>query len=254
MSKANHAIAVHTRSRRQLRPRGCFILLLLATGLLILIWAVFPQLLPRFLNWGRYEPQVIIYCTHASEEYLGQSRSTGQAGGVVSVGQSLADDLERLGIDAVFADTLHDYPSYDDAYQRSRETITQLAAQYPEVEVYIDLHRDSVIPGLNNTVNSNGVDYATMVLVVGTDQEAAHPNWEQNYSFALQVTATANTLVEGIMREPLTYSWHYNQDIAPKAILVELGNTANSEQEAKNSAAVLAQTIATILKQENDDK
>ncbi|MDO4553335.1 MAG: stage II sporulation protein P, partial [Bacillota bacterium] len=96
---------------------------------------------------GGGTPRVLIYHTHATESYQpvseGNFHSTGEAGTVREVGAVLAAELEARGI-AVFHDkTLHDNPSYNQSYSRSMETLQSLLAQYPSVEIIIDLHRDA---------------------------------------------------------------------------------------------------------------
>ncbi len=192
-------------------------------------------------------PQVVIYCTHASEEYAGQTRITGEAGGVIEVARTLSQEFEKNGIGTIFIDTLHDSPSYNDSYARSLETVTALAEEYPDIEIYIDVHRDSALAGVSTTLNHEGASYAKMLLIVGSDENLPHPNWEQNYAFAQTLTATCNELVEGIMRDPRVYSGRYNQHVGNKAILVEVGSTDNTEEEAKRSIAVLAQAIIKCM-------
>lgn len=192
-------------------------------------------------------PQVVIYCTHAGEGYAGETRVNGKAGGVMTVAATLRDAFEAAGIGVILDETLHDSPSYDAAYDSSLNSLTVIAAEYPEIEVYIDVHRDSSIAGISTQLVTEDSSYAKMMLVVGTDENLPHPDWQQNYQFAQAVTAAADALQPGIMREPRVYSGRYNQHIAPKAILVEIGSTDNTLEEAERSAALLAQAVISCL-------
>ena len=51
----------------------------------------------------------------AGEEYQGETRVNGQAGGVMRAAASLVEALENRGVGVVFDETLHDSPSYDNA-------------------------------------------------------------------------------------------------------------------------------------------
>lgn len=197
------------------------------------------------------EPQVAIYCSHAGEGYAGETRVNGAAGGVTLAAQSLAAAFESQGVGVVLDLTLHDSPSYDDSYARSQETAEAIAAQYPQIEVYIDVHRDSSIAGVSTRLTNELGSFAKMLLVVGSDENLPHPNWRENYRFAQAVTEAANRRQSGIMREPRVYSGRYNQHIAAKAILVEIGSTDNTLAEAQRSAEILAGAVLDCLDQDS---
>lgn len=191
-------------------------------------------------------PQAIIYCTHTSEEYQDGKRVNGQAGGVLEAARTLAESLEGLGIRVLLDETLHDI-SYNDSYSSSLNKLSELKQAYPEIELLIDVHRDSSIPGVNYTLRNDSGAYAKMMLIIGSDENLPHPNWQQNRAFAQQVQAAADQLQSGIMREARIYNGRYNQHLGSKAILVEIGSTDNTLEEAKRSAQVLAEAIANCL-------
>ena len=191
-------------------------------------------------------PLAVVYCTHTSEEYQGQSRQKGVAGGVLEAARALAETLEKQGVEVILDETVHDY-DYDEAYDHSLAALEKIKADHPEIRLFIDVHRDSAIAGISTTLNAEGEDYAKMLLIVGSDERLPHPDWEDNRDFARQVAAAANDILPGVMREPRVYSGRYNQHIGDRALLVEIGSTDNSVEEAKRSAAVLARAIAESL-------
>lgn len=190
--------------------------------------------------------RAVVYCTHTSEEYSGQSRRKGVPGGVLEAARELARALEEQGLEVIFDETVHDF-DYDAAYSHSLSALEEIVAQYPDTRLFIDVHRDSAIAGISTSLRADGVDYAKMLLIVGSDENLPHENWQANYAFAKQVAAETERLLPGLMREPRVYSGRYNQHIGDRALLVEIGSTDNSEEEAKRSAAVLARAIAASL-------
>lgn len=190
--------------------------------------------------------QAVIYCTHTSEEYLGQTRQKGVAGGVLSVAMVLAASLEAQGIGVILDETVHD-GDYNASYAHSLDTLTGIAAEYPDVRLYIDVHRDSAVDGVSTSLTQDGVSFARMLLIVGSDEQLPHPNWELNYAFAQAVSAAANQRLPGIMQEPRVYGGRYNQHMGDRAILVEIGSTDNYQEEAERSAWILAEAIASCL-------
>ena len=190
--------------------------------------------------------RAVVYCTHTSEEYRGQSRRKGVPGGVLEAARELARALEEQGLEVIFDETVHDF-DYDAAYSHSLSALEEIVAQYPDTRLFIDVHRDSAIAGISTSLRADGLDYAKMLLIVGSDENLPHENWQANYAFAKQVAAETERLLPGLMREPRVYSGRYNQHIGDRALLVEIGSTDNSEEEAKRSAAVLARAIAASL-------
>lgn len=191
-------------------------------------------------------PLAVVYCTHTSEEYRGQSRQKGVAGGVLEAARALAEALEEQGVEVILDETVHDR-DYDEAYAHSLAALEKIKADHPETRLFIDVHRDSAIAGISTTLSSGGEDYAKMLLIVGSDERLPHPDWEANRDFARQVATAANEILPGVMREPRVYSGRYNQHIGDRALLVEIGSTDNSVEEARRSAAVLARAIAASL-------
>ena len=191
-------------------------------------------------------PQAVVYCTHTSEEYQGQSRQKGVAGGVLTVARTLAAALEEQGVGVILDESVHD-TDYDSAYEHSLASLEAVAAEHPDIRLYIDVHRDSALAGISTTLNAEGESYARMLLIVGSNERLPHPDWQQNYQFAQTLAAATNKLLPGVMREPRLYSGRYNQHIGPQAILVEIGSTDNTVEEAQRSAQVLAQAIAACI-------
>ncbi len=185
----------------------------------------------------------VIYCTHASEEYAGETRVNGEPGGVMDVAAALAEGLESYGVTVIFDQQLHDCPSYDDAYTSSLASLTSICEEYPEAELLIDVHRDSAIPGVDTTLTQGDKSYARMMFVVGTNEKLEHPDWETNYAFVKDVCAELEQLVPGITREERVYSGRYNQHMGKHAILVEFGTNENEKEEAIASAEVLAEAL-----------
>lgn len=98
-------------------------------------------------------PRVLIVHTHTSEAYTPEPGweyessdplRTGDAEhSVVRLGTRVAELLNAHGIETLHDTALNDYPSYNGAYERMRQTIEGYLAQYPSIEMVLDLHRDA---------------------------------------------------------------------------------------------------------------
>ena len=220
-----------------------------------------PALLTQPLNWelAADAPTVLILHSHGSESYA----PTGEYAEVspyhtlendhnmISVGEYIAQRLEAAGISVLHDTALHDQPSYNAAYNNSRESIRQYLEEYPSIELVLDLHRDSIEDAAGNqvvqTVFAGDQTLAPLMLVVGTDYSGLeHPQWRENLSLALKLQTQLEGLCPGICRNINLRTQRFNQDLSPGALLIEVGSSGNSRQEALRSAGVLAEAILSL--------
>lgn len=218
----------------------------------------FAALYAKPLPWaGR--PKVLLYSTHSTESYTpgqepytpsGEYRTLEKEQNMLSVGAYLKEQLEALGIEVIIDPSIHDSPSYNDAYTHARKGIAKLLQENPDVNLVLDLHRDAVQTksGQLRTAVAGKPDCAKIMLVLGTDASGrSHPNWQENLSVALKLDGILETLQPGITRPLTLRAQRFNQDLAPGALLIEIGATGNTRQEALRAAQILAQAVAVMV-------
>ena len=219
------------------------------------------DLLTQPLNWDLTQdgPAVLIVHSHGSESYaptgeyaeISPYHTLESDYNMLSVGQYVARLLEAEGITVLHDTTLHDQPSYNDSYNNSRASIREYLAQYPSIRLVLDLHRDSIEDANGNqvvqTVFAGDQTLAPLMLVVGTDYGGwIHPQWRENLSLALKLQTQLEGLCPGICRKLNLRSQRFNQDLSTGALLIEVGSSGNSRQEALRSAKVLADAIISL--------
>lgn len=198
------------------------------------------------------KPQVIIYHTHSSESYQPYKESNfhreEETGTVREVGSAMAAELNELGVAVVHDKTVHDRPSYNESYTRSLETVTALLRQYPTAEIVIDLHRDAAAYTGNKgeTININGETVAKYKLVIGRSND----NYSSLMSFAKAVNAEAEGLYPGFSGRILEKEYRYNEYIANRYLLLEVGNNQNDIEHAKATGKYFAHVLAALLEDE----
>ncbi len=207
-------------------------------------------------------PQVLIVHTHGSEAYTmppgeeyvpsGECRTTDCAYNVVRVGDELARTLEDAGLTVLHDTTLHDYPEYSGAYNRSLETVEAYMEQYPSISFVLDVHRDAIAgnDGSMYKVVSNvaGMNAAQMSLVIGTDGGGLeHPQWRENLKLAAALQQRLADNYPTLMRPVTVRNSRYNQHVTAGSLLVEMGAAGNSLDEALLSARLLGKTLAEML-------
>ena len=208
------------------------------------------------------QPQVLIVHTHTTEGYLTYDagfynpadveRTQNHAKNVCAAGESIAKTLRAAGIATLHDTTVHDYPKYTGAYSRSEQTVKAAMAKYPSVKVVLDVHRDAMISNdkhIKPTATVNGQKAAQMMIIAGVVSTDAlpHPNWEQNFRFAVRLQQALATTYPDLMRPLCLVASRYNQHLANGYLLVEIGTDVNTVSEAVYSGEMLGKTLAELL-------
>lgn len=217
---------------------------------------------PSTLDFSSDEPTILIVHTHASESYNPEAGEAYETAGafrtldtdysVIQVGKALAETLRSYGLGVVHDATINDYPSYNDSYANSLSRIEAWKKQYPSLQMVIDLHRDAAEDEQGNavalTAQVNGEDCAQLMLVVGTDQGGLyHPNWQENLANALKLQSVLEGMYPGLCRSLNLRTERFNQHETPGSILVEVGCTGNTLTQAKRSAVLLGEALASMI-------
>ena len=225
-------------------------------------WAVDTlSLLQEPLQWNLISdaPTVLILHTHGSESYEKQDdyretapyRTLDERFNMVSVGDRVAELLEAGGIHVIHDRTIHDYPSYNDAYDHARSAIQNYLAENPQIVLVLDLHRDASEDADGNQISYgvtiNGESTANLMLVMGSDTwSLPYPNWEENLALAVKLQAQLEQTYPGLCRPVKLVDSRYNQDLCSGGLLVEVGTAANTHQEALRAAEFLAEGILAL--------
>ena len=208
-------------------------------------------------------PQILILHTHGSEAYTptagtdvvwsGNLRTTDSRYNVVKVGDEMADVFSEAGISVLHDRTLYDYPSYNEAYDRSLAAIESYLAQYPSLRFILDVHRDAIEDSQGNqykvvsTIDGVGTA-AQLTLVVGSDGSGLpHPNWMENLKLAVALQEDLLTSYPTLMRPILLRNSRYNQHATTGSLLVEVGAAGNSPEEAALAGRLFAERMVEVL-------
>jgi len=185
--------------------------------------------------------RIAIYHTHSDESYLPSAgtESEREGGGIFRVGYALSSSLVQAGfvVDQSFA--LHD-PHDINAYYRSRRTLFKLLQDNPAAA--FDVHRDAA-PAEAYFTHITGVESARVMIVVGRQ----NPNMSANLAFAKQIKEKADQIYPGLIRGIFMGRGSYNQDLSPRALLLEIGTQRLSEQLAQNAAHCFGDVIAAMF-------
>lgn len=207
-------------------------------------------------------PQVLIVHTHgceaytmpAGEEYEASDdhRTLDESMNVVRVGDEIARVLEDAGIGVLHDRTLHDYPSYSGAYNRSLETVERYRAEHPSIVYIFDVHRDAVADAQGNQYKllcAEEPNAAQLEFVIGSNGGGlSHDNWRDNLRLACAVQETLLSDYPTLMRPIIVRNSRYNQQVTTGSLLIEVGTAGNSLAEALSAARLFAQGFAETVK------
>ena len=205
--------------------------------------------------------QILIIHTHSSEAYTqagldryepsDRGRTEDTQFNVVRIGDELTEIFSEYGLGVIHDRAIYDYPSYTGSYNRSGAAVEQYLDSYPSISIVLDIHRDAL--------GSEGVVYKTMaeeegsvasqiMLLCGTDASGLeHPGWRQNLGLALYMQNAVVQSHPTLMRPVQLVRERYNQHLSPGSIIVEVGSSGNTLQEALAAVRLFGHAVGPEL-------
>lgn len=205
-------------------------------------------------------PQILIYHTHSQETFV-DSDPTRAETTIMGVGECLTRILrDQYGFNVIHHLGQYDLESRDYAYTEAAKGLEAVLAEYPSIEVVIDLHRDAVPEDTKLVTTIQGKEVAKFMFFNGLSYTRAmgeltslpNPYVQDNLSFAFQMNLAAQEYYPDITRKIYLKGYRYNMNYRAKSLLVELGAQTNTVEEAMNACEPLAHVIAMVLKGETD--
>lgn len=203
---------------------------------------------------------VLIVHTHTTESYapensdiaVDNSRNVDEEKNVIAVGDVMTSVLQEKGIEVIHDKTIHDYPSYQGAYNRSLNTVKNRIEENTSIAAVLDIHRDAIIKPDGTRVklatDINGESCAQIMVVCGTNGSGlTHPDWKKNLHFGIKLTETADKMSPGLMRPINLREERFNQHMTDNSLIIEVGTNGNTLTEAKNGAKYFAEAVADVI-------
>lgn len=202
-------------------------------------------------------PLVLIMHTHTTESYEPyirdfydssfSSRTTDLEKSVAAVGGKIAEQLKAAGIGVIHDETVHDYPQYTGAYDRSAKTVEEYLKKYPSIKIVIDVHRDAIEEDSVRyapAVEIDGKSAAQVMIICGCTNV---PQYRYNLRVAARLQSAMETDWPGLTRPILFDERNYNQEMTHGSFLIEMGSSANSLDEALYSGELVGKSLAGVI-------
>lgn len=205
--------------------------------------------------------QILIIHTHSSEAYTpagldryeasDTNRTEDAEHNIIRVGDELAALWQEAGLRVLHDRGVYDYPSYTGSYGRSGAAVEQILAENPGIAVVIDMHRDALGSGdavYKIMAEEEGAVASQLMLLVGTDESGLeHPNWRSNLALALYLQRAATEKYPSLMRPVDLVPQRYNQHLTGGSLILEVGSSGNTLQEALAAVRLFAAATAPAL-------
>lgn len=190
---------------------------------------------------GKTKPTVAVYVTHSDESYVPSDGTESKEGngGIYDVAEAFVEKLKSHGFNVVFSKNNHN-PHDVNAYNRSRKTAASLLKENP-VAIF-DIHRDAV-PAEQYETNVKGKEATRIKLVIGR----TNPNSKTNLEYAKKIKAVMDKQKPGLSNGIFLGKGDYNQDLSPRAILIEVGTHKNDKESAIAGVEQFADVVPTVL-------
>ena len=217
---------------------------------------------PLELSIDKSKPAVLIFHSHTSEGYemiernwYAQNytaRSNDENLNIVRVGTEISNYLTKLGYTVIHDKTIHD-DDYSGSYAHSRKAVEKHLAEHPEIQIVLDIHRDSISLDDGDKIKPvntvGGKKAAQLMIITGAEEGKVEnfPDWEYNLRFALRLQQKCETMFPGLMRPVLFSQRKYNMDMTHFSLLIEMGSEANTLEEACYSGRMLAAALASLM-------
>lgn len=220
----------------------------------------YKKLVEGVVNLTKSSDKILIYNTHTSEsyanseeyqfEYSGVRRSRDANYNMLAVANEFKNNLSNKGFNVTHNTTPHDYGTYDSAYSRSRITVQEALSRNLGYGLSIDLHRDAIEDlDFAPSVNINGVDVAQCMFVIGVGyDDESNPYYEENLKLALKLQYIADEVYPGLFRPMIIRNSVYNQDLNKYSILIEVGASGNTFDEAFYATRCLTNLLNIMYK------
>jgi len=129
---------------------------------------------------------------------------------------------------------------YSGSYQRSRPVAAE--AVRGGADAIFDVHRDAA-PWGEYFEEIEDMELTQVLLVVGTQ----NPTYRANEEFAWQLKEAADEMYPGLTKGVFYARGDYNQDLHPRALLLEMGAHTNSRLHAETGARAFADVVNATL-------
>lgn len=201
-------------------------------------------------------PKVYLYNTHQREGYDSKNyEEYNITPNVMMASYILREKLNKMGVSTlVETSNITDFLNtngwnYASSYKASRYFMRDTFKKYKNIDLAIDIHRDSISKEAS-TVKIGNKNYAKVLFVVGMEHKNANQNLKAANRINQLIKKKYPTLTRGVMKKSGKYvNGIYNQDLGNNIILLELGGNKNKIDEVLNTLEIFSKVIKQYVEE-----
>lgn len=177
------------------------------------------------------------YCTEG--DFYAENKNVGDIGGVI------CERLNALGVGAIQLNELYASGAIHTSQAEYKKSLDEALKKYPSITYVFNISRGiSVNDDLTmnkSYITKNGEKYAQISIISGTSWDTASSDQTENVRFAFDFSKFLNTQNKNFVKENVISRYPLSQNIAPLVANVDIGDYANSYEEAERAAELFAQ-------------
>jgi len=199
-------------------------------------------------------PRIYIYNSHQGEKYsMKYLEDYNIVPDVLMASLMFKDKLKSNNISSIVEESdILEYMKennldHSDSYKASRIYLEKTLNTYPNMDLYIDLHRDAAAHK-TSTTTINDKPCAKVLFVIGLENSNYKKNLEKVTKINNIILEKYPSLTRGIMKKQgYGVNGIYNQDLDERVILIEIGGHENNIEEINNTLDLIAEVIGEYL-------
>ncbi len=220
----------------------------------------FKEMFNGNITLTKISDKILLYNTHTSEsyansenykfDYTGTRRTTDSNYNMLAIASAFCDNLNSKGFKCIHDTTPHDYGTYTSSYSRSRVTVKNALEKMEGASICIDVHRDAIENlDYRPSANIKGIQVAQLMFVMGVGSDTTkNPYYFDNLKLAIRLQMLADKVYPGLFKPMIIRNSVYNQDLNKYSLLVEVGATGNTIEEAKLATRCLTNLLNIMYK------
>lgn len=212
-----------------------------------------------YSQYGKEAPVVLITHSQIRESYSnGISYSPSDAfysdtSNVSYIGAEICKKLNSYGVNAIQISELYASGSIYGSQVEYEAALKNALKKYPSITYVFNISRGISINDdmtMDKTVLKDGeLSYAQISIICGTSSNEANENQTNNVLFAFDFSKFANNKMNNIVKESKISRFELSQSLGPVSLNIDIGDYANSYEEAANSASAFASLFSDYLKE-----
>ena len=167
---------------------------------------------------------------------------------MIGISKKFKEFLMSKNISVIQDECGHDYGSYTMSYASSGASVLEKKEKYGKFGISIDVHRDAMEDlSYAPFTEIGGLKVAQCMIVIGVGYEGSRNDYyDENLNLAIKIMDLGQKVYPGLFRPITMRNSTYNQHLNDMSLLIEVGATGNTIEEAYRAVKCIANLLDII--------